>query len=181
MRVVPRSFVTEDIVHEATYPYPPDAVWRALTTPASMNAWFMETDYQGPTVGHTFQYRDKPKKVVGWNGITNCEVLEADASRRFVIRFGAREDGFPVTRLTWDLEATPEGGTRVRFRHSGFSGMKGWLMRQGMNQGWGAILRHAIPYVVAEAQAGRLPPRDEVKLVAKRGFRADHAASRAQP
>lgn len=170
--------MTDDIVYEATYPHPPAAVWRALTTPAAMGAWLMDTDFREATVGHRFQFRDKPKKVLGWNGITDCEVLEVVPERRFVFAFGANQDQFPLTRIFWELEPLDEGrATRVRFRHSGFTGVKGWLMRAGMNHGWAAIVRHAIPYVMTQLDQGRVPPREEVREVAKQRTReARHGA-----
>lgn len=170
----------EDIAHEATYPHPPEAVWRALTTPAALRSWLMDNDFAEARVGHRFRFMDKPKKIVGWDGIVHCEVLEADAPRRFVLRFGDDTGGAPTTRVEWALEPTSEGGTRLRFRHSGFSGIKGWMMRQGMNQGWGSMIRHAIPFVVHEMLAGRIPTQAETREVAKKGFRADHHAAKAK-
>src|SRR5688572_1935374 len=102
--------MTEDIVHEATYPYPPATVWRAITTPQALNSWLMQNDFQGPTVGHKFQFRDKPKKVVGWDGVTDCEVLEVVPERRFVIAFGTGRDGFPATRVAFELEPSGTDG-----------------------------------------------------------------------
>lgn len=169
----------DDIVHEAIYPYPPEDVWRALTTPAALRAWLMDTTFEAPVVGHRFQFRDKPKKALGWDGVTDCEVLEAEPPRRFVFRFGAAQEGFPTTRVEWDLEPVAEG-TRVRFRHAGFTGFKGWLMWQGMNQGWGAIVRHALPFVVSRMRQGDVPSQDEARAAGKRGFRADHQAQRAR-
>lgn len=166
-------------MHEATYPHPPEVVWRALATRDALRAWLMETDFEAPTVGHRFQFRDKPRKVVGWDGVTHCEVVEADPPRRFVFRFGAEGDA--PTMVSWDLEPTPDGGTRLRFRHTGFTGLKGWLMRQGMNHGWGGMVQHSIPYVIARMLEGHVPPRDEVTAVRKSGARAHHAARRAQP
>ncbi|HWG92589.1 MAG TPA: SRPBCC domain-containing protein [Candidatus Thermoplasmatota archaeon] len=171
--------MTDDIVHEATYPYPPEAVWRALTTREALSAWLMETDFREATVGHRFTFRDKPKKIVGWNGITECEVTEVVPFKRFAFLFGTDQGVTEVTKVTWELEEAP-GGTRVRFRHSGFTGFKGWMMRQGMNQGWGGLVRHAIPFVVSRLLAGSVPTREETRLVARKGFRADHHAKRAE-
>lgn len=168
--------MTEDIIHEARYPFPPALVWRALTSREAMNAWLMENDFGSATVGHRFQFRDKPKKVVGWNGITDCEVVEVVPERRFVIAFGTGRDEFPATRVTWELEPTVDGGTRVRFRHAGFTGMKGWLMRAGMNNGWGRMVRHSIPFVLARMSHGSIPTRDETRAAA----RANHASPQAR-
>ena len=170
--------MTQDIVHQATYPYPPADVWRALVNPEAMGAWLMENDFREPVVGHRFAFRDKPKKVVGWDGISRCEVLEVVPERRFVLAFAIEGDA--STRVAWELEPTSTGGTRLTLRHSGFVGLKGWLMRAGMNQGWGAIVRHAIPFVVHGMRAGRVPSREETRAMAKKGFRADHVAAKAQ-
>ena len=171
--------MTEDIVHEATYPHPPAAVWRAITTPEALGSWLMENDFREPTVGHKFQFRDTPKKVVGWNGITDCEVVEVVPERRLVIAFGTGRDGFPATRVAFELE--PAGpGTRVRFRHSGFTGLKGWLMRAGMNNGWGRMVKSSIPFVVREMEKGRVPPREETTAVSKAATRADVQAAKAR-
>jgi hypothetical protein len=43
------------------------------------------------------------------------------------------------------------------------------MMRQGMNNGWGGIVRHAIPFVVARMLQGEVPPRGEVKAAARKG------------
>ena len=173
--------MVDDIAHEATYPHPPEKVWKALTTPEAVGAWLMENTMREATPGHRFEFRDKPKPVVGWDGRTACEILEVDPPRRLVIRFGDGTGGFPVTRLVFDLQPTPEGGTRLRFRHEGFTGFKGWLMRKGMDQGWRGIVRYAIPLVVADLDRGATPVRESVRAEAKRARRAEHAARRAQP
>ena len=57
--------MVEDIVHEATHPHPPAAVWRALTTREALGVW--------------------PRKVVGWDGVARCEVLEVLPERRLAV------------------------------------------------------------------------------------------------
>ena len=157
--------MSDDIVQEATYPYPPAVVWRALTDPAAISSWLMETDFREAKVGHRFQFRDRPR--MGWSGVTDCEVIEVVPGKRFVYRFGDAAEGFPATRVTWELEPVGAASTRVRFRHSGFTGMKGWLMRAGMKNGWWRIVQRSIPYVIAQQEAGRTPPRAETKAHAK--------------
>lgn len=166
--------MVEDIVHEATYPYPPAEVWRALTRRETMRAWLMETTFDEARVGHRFEFRDEPR--VGWSGVTKCEVLEAVPERRLVFSFQAQEDAGRPTTVAFDLEPAGDG-TRVRLRHSGFTGFKGWMMRAGMNGGWGAILRHAVPFVIERVREGRVPTREETKEVRKRGWRAERSAS----
>lgn len=167
-------------MHEATYPFPPSEVWRALTTREAMNAWLMDSDFGEAKVGHRFAFRDKPRKVVGWDGISRCEVLEVVPERKLVIAFGIEDETYSATKVHWELTPTPEGGTHVRFRHSGFGGLKGWLMRAGMNSGWGGMVRHSIPYVLEQLRKGRVPTKDETSAVRKSGLRGEHQATKAR-
>jgi len=162
--------MTEDIVHEATYPYPPDEVWRAITEQAALSGWLMQTNFGQPQVGHKFEFRDKPR--LNWSGVTDCEVLEAVPNRRLMFSFRAREEKGEPTFVSFDLEPVAQG-TRLRFRHWGFGGVKGWIMRQGMNHGWARMVARGIPFVLERRRAtGAWPPRDEVKA---------HAKARAAP
>ena len=151
--------MTDDIVHEATYPYPPADVWRAIVTPEALSSWLMQNDLKEAKVGERFEFRDKPRPM--WNGITKCEVVELVPERRFVLAFGLESEF--LTRVSFELEPTAEGGTRLKFRHSGFQGLKGWMMRAGMKNGWGGMVQRAIPFVVESMRRGRIPARDETK------------------
>lgn len=166
--------MTDDIVHQATYPFPPAQVWRALTTPEALGSWLMANDFREPVVGHKFQFRDKPR--LGWNGVTDCEVIEAVPERR--LAFTMSSGGDPPTTVRFDL--VPAGnGTTLKFRHSDFTGLKGWLMRAGMNHGWRGMVLHAIPFVVREMEKGRVPAREETTAVRKGGARGEATAARA--
>jgi uncharacterized protein YndB with AHSA1/START domain len=61
------------IVVERVMPHPPEKIWRALTQAPLIEAWLMQNDFQ-PVVGHRFNFRAAP--IHGWNGVTDCEVLE---------------------------------------------------------------------------------------------------------
>lgn len=172
--------MVDDIAHEATYPHPPAAVWKALTTREAIRAWLMDNTFEEARVGHAFRFMDKPKKLVGWDGVTECEVVEAVPERRLVLRFGDGSGGFPPTRVVWELEPAPEG-TRVRFRHEGFTGFKGWMMRQGMAHGWAGIVERGLPYVVGQMAQGRVPTKAETREAARKARTEQHAARRAQP
>ena len=41
------------VEHEATYPHPPERVWRALVDPGELAVWLMPTDF-APEVGRAF-------------------------------------------------------------------------------------------------------------------------------
>ena len=48
------------------YPYPPAAVWEALTARALLAQWMMENDFE-PRVGHRFTMKTDP--APGFDGI----------------------------------------------------------------------------------------------------------------
>ena len=67
-------------------PHSPAKVWRALTQAELVSVWLMKTDLK-PAVGHRFNFRSEP--VNGWNGVTDCEVLEAEPPARLVYSWNA--------------------------------------------------------------------------------------------
>ena len=157
----------EDIAFEADYPQPPDVVWRAIATREGLGSWLMENDLREARVGEEFQFRDKPRPF--WNGVSDCKVIEADRPRRFSLLWNHKQDKSPST-VTWTLTPTPVGGTHLSFRHSGFSGFMGMIMKKGMEPGWGKKVKLTIPHVAAAIQrGGPLPTRDECKAHEKLG------------
>lgn len=135
--------MVRDIVHEAEYPHPPEAVWRALTEPALLEQWLMKTNFR-PVVGAKYRMDAKPQP--GWRGFVEGEVKEVVPHRRLVYTWEGNEG--EVTTVTWDLEPTAKG-TRLRLRHAGFKGLRGMMARLGMNGGWGKkIKREGIPNVL---------------------------------
>jgi len=150
-----------DIVHEATYSFPPELVWRAIASPEGLSAWMMKNDFSEARVGHRFRFTDRPRPF--WDGICDCEVAEADVARRFALRWGLNVKG-EATSVSWTLSPTPDGGTHVLFRHAGLNGVMGWMMKKGMNKGWRRMLQKSIPFVLAGIAQGKIPSREEVRL-----------------
>lgn len=130
-----------DLAFEATYPHPPEKVWRALTDSRAIAKWLMENDFQ-PRVGHRFRFRTKP--MPGWDGIVDGEVLEADPPRRLVYTWVTSAID---TRVAITLQPV-EGGTKLRLVHSGFEGVRPVLLSFLMGSGWKGIIRKGIPEVV---------------------------------
>ena len=84
-----------DIVLECEYAAPIELVWRAITDSTIIKEWLMENDFTA-VVGSRCQFRMKPQP--GFNGIVDCEVLEAQPPRRLV--------------YTWDGGGSGGGGRR---------------------------------------------------------------------
>ena len=140
-----RRHGVKDIARELHYPHPPERVWRALTDPALLATWLMETEDFAPVRGRQFRFRTKP--APGFDGIVHCEVLEAIAPSRLVYTWASGKMREHPTTVSWTLH--PEtNGTRLVLRHSGFRGLSGFLLRGMLGSGWGRKLREYIGQVL---------------------------------
>lgn len=111
------------------YACSPERVWRAVTDPALVPRW-TSTGKGGrpegfaPIVGTRFRYIAKP--MPGWNGVVECEVLEARAPSllRYTWQGDANDD---VTTVTYRIEASA-AGARFTWEHTGFRGIGGFIV-----------------------------------------------------
>lgn len=128
---------TKSIVVERDMPHSPEKIWRALTSPALIADWLMDNDFAAEP-GRKFQFRAKP--VPGWSGITNCQVIEADAPTRLVYSWGDGSESASglKTIVSWTLTPTATG-TLVRMEQSGFR-PEDEMGYQAMSGGWPRIL-----------------------------------------
>ena len=126
-----------DIDLSASYPFPPERVWAALTSSEALAAWLMPNDF-APVKGHRFTFCTKP--APGFDGTVHCEVLELDPPRRMVWSWA----GGPLdTTVTFTLEPAGDG-THLRLQHEGFHGLAAQLVRRIMGHGWPRILRRQL-------------------------------------
>jgi uncharacterized protein YndB with AHSA1/START domain len=114
---------------ERDYSHPPDTVWRAVTDPRLVPLW-TSTGRGGrpegflPIVGTRFRFVGKP--MPGWNGIVECEVLEARPPS--LLRYSWSGDGSGAkTYVTYQVEPHGEG-THFVCDHTGFAGIGGFIM-----------------------------------------------------
>ena len=112
-----RDDKTQPIVLDAALDAPPPLVWRALTEPALLARWLAPNDIKAE-VGRRFTVR--PDGPIGAAPI-DCEVLAIEPERLLSYRWrGGEGDAALDTVVTWVLEPTAEGGTRLRLVHDGF-------------------------------------------------------------
>ncbi len=133
------------------YPYPPATVWRALTDPEVVPRWTATGAGARPVgfstePGTRFQFVGKPKP--GWDGIVNCQMLEAIEPS--LLRFSWTDNGGgDVTEVVYRL--TPEGhGTRLDYEHTGFTGPGGFVMARLLGRIRRKMLRKGLPPVLAD-------------------------------
>jgi uncharacterized protein YndB with AHSA1/START domain len=92
----------------------------------------------------------KPKP--GWNGIVNCEVVEAREPT--LLRYTWTDDGGgDTTMVTYSLEPAGDG-TRFTYEHTGFTGVGGLFMAQLLGRIRRRMLTDGLPAVLADM--GRL-------------------------
>jgi uncharacterized protein YndB with AHSA1/START domain len=136
---------TRDIVVEDVLPYPPERVWKALTTAELIGKWLMPNDFE-PVVGKRFTFKTRP--IGEWDGVVQCEVLEVVANHRLVYswkggadannsstNYGSRLDSV----VSWTLQAEGQG-TRLRMVHAGFRSPGNDFAYDAMSPGWGRIM-----------------------------------------
>lgn len=124
-----------ELRYERFYKQPPEVVWRALTDPQALAAWYMENDFQ-PVVGHKFTFHTAP--APGFDGVLYCEVIHVDAPHQLAYTFigGYMER---KTTVTWTLTAH-EGGTRLLLEHTGFTGLTDVAVSSILDSGWQTFL-----------------------------------------
>jgi uncharacterized protein YndB with AHSA1/START domain len=129
------------IVVEKVLPYPPEKIWRTLTTSERIARWLMPNDF-APVVGHRFTFRTRP--MGDWDGVVHCEVLACDPPTLLRYSWVGGSDANPAygsrlnSTVTWTLLAV-DGGTQLRMVHDGFVFPGNRFAFDAMNPGWGRI------------------------------------------
>lgn len=125
---------------------PPDRVWRALTEPAEISAWFGDSAELDLRPGGTGWF--------GWekHGRFAVRVETVEPPHRLAWRW-CHEPDTPIdqgtsTLVEWRLTARPEGGTRLELRESGFETRKHW---QENTKGWNSELGELMAHLEVEA------------------------------
>lgn len=104
--------MSQEIVLETFYPYPPERVWQALTDRRALSVWMMNNDFEA-CLGHRFRFQSCP--LPGLEVTIYCEVLEVEAPKRLV--YSWKEHLLDTaSRVTWTLFPV-EGGTQIRLQH----------------------------------------------------------------
>jgi uncharacterized protein YndB with AHSA1/START domain len=114
---------------------PPERVWRAITDPEELSAWFSNAT--------TLDLRAGGDAKFTWTGghpdagqyYARIEKVEPTTSFawRWAQNADTPVDEGPSTLVEWDLRPTADGGTNLRLRESGFQREED---RAGNDEGW---------------------------------------------
>lgn len=143
----------KQLIKKATYPYPIDLVWAALTRGEPLAQWLMPNNFpESPKVGDRFEFRIDPMGPLG--GTIECEILELEPPRKMVWSWvGCKATGRKMgpQRIEWELKA--DGAqTHLTLTQSDTSKMP-MIMRLMMAFGWGTMTRRWLPKVLAQFDA----------------------------
>ena len=133
------------------YPHSPAKVWRAVTDPALIPLWTATGAGGRPegfaaVEGTTFQFIGKPKP--GWNGVVDCEVLEVDEPSLLRWSWTDTSTG-DTTQVVYRIEPR-EGGTRLSYEHTGFTGVGGLFMATLLGRVRTKMLTAGLPAVLSD-------------------------------
>jgi len=120
--------------------YPPEKIWRALTTPHLLQEWLMQSDFV-PEKDHDFTFRGD------W-GSVDCRVLEIEPPHSLSYTWGAM--GLESV-VSWTLTPTP-GGTHLRLDQTGFRKDQEQAY-QGAKFGWKRMIATLEEIVAREENA----------------------------
>ncbi|MES2959304.1 MAG: SRPBCC domain-containing protein [Pseudomonadota bacterium] len=134
----------QQIVVDEVFPHAPETIWSALTTGELIGRWLMVPTGFAPVRGKRFTFQTKPAGA--WDGVIQCEVLEAVANQRLAYAWRSGDTGnvgygSPLdTVVTWTLTLV-DGGTRLRLVHSGFVTPKNDSAFKTMSGGWPKVVQ----------------------------------------
>jgi uncharacterized protein YndB with AHSA1/START domain len=136
--------IAQHIVVDEVFPHAPETIWRTLTTGELIGRWLMAPTGFEPVEGKRFTFQTKAAGA--WNGVIDCQVLEAIPNERLVYAWKSGDDGNVGygsrldTVVTWTLTKV-EGGTRLRLVHSGFVTPKNDSAFRSMSDGWTKVIQ----------------------------------------
>ena len=129
--------MTKNIRKEIFCPSPPEDVWEALTKPEEISAWLMATVDFKAEAGAKFTMQAKP--MGKWDGRIYGEILIAEKPR--LLSYTWKGDQMKSnTVLKWTLTAK-DNGTMLVLEHTGFTGMKDYILGVFHAMGWNKFLK----------------------------------------
>jgi len=113
------------ILHEMTIAATPDQIFKALTEPQVLEAWWATHAVGEPKVGSMVQLRFGNEQSA--NGMEMLEVITLEPGRK--VEWLDRQSLLPEwvgTRITWELSPI-ENGTKILFGQRGYASAEGCL------------------------------------------------------
>jgi uncharacterized protein YndB with AHSA1/START domain len=127
----------KNIRKEISCKSPPLQVWEALTNPQEISAWLMPTTDFRAEKGQRFMMQAKP--MGKWDGKIYGEILDVDPPHK--LSYTWKGDQMKSnTVLTWTL-VPRDGGTLLILEHTGFKGLRDYVLGIFHSMGWKKFLQ----------------------------------------
>lgn len=137
------------IKKEQMFNHPIDAVWKAITDPNEISAWFLEADFKAEK-GYQYIFNSTGENCVPIVG----EVISANPYT--LVYTWIVKDTPGTTTVSWKLESI-DGRTKLYLEHSGISNYTGETaiaMFESFNGGWDNCINGLSTYLKEHVYAG---------------------------
>jgi uncharacterized protein YndB with AHSA1/START domain len=146
-----------DILHRLTIKAPPERVYRALTTPEGVRAWWTGDCDLATEVGGPALFRFSNGRVTE----ARVETLEPSVRVEWTV-VSAFMPGWIGTRISFEL-IPDEGGTTIAFFHRGFAEDDKWFALT--TTGWGYYLV-SLQQLLERGKGAPAPNVDFARMIA---------------
>ena len=144
MNIAALNSHTRNIIVDEVFPHAPETIWKTLTASDLVGRWLGMTP-MGFAASKGTRFIFQTTAAGAWDGVIQCEVLEAIQNERFAFAWKGGHEGnagygsLLDTVVTFTLEKV-EGGTRLRLVHSGFVTPRNDSAYQNMSGGWKKVV-----------------------------------------
>lgn len=129
-------------------------VWRALTDPEEMKAWYFDLPWFRPEVGFEFRFIGGPSSDRQYEHV--CMVTEAVPFKK--LAYSWRYHGYPgITLVKFDLSEEADN-TLIKLSHEGLNSLSAEVpdfAETNFIEGWNQIIGIALPHYVEEQHKPR--------------------------
>ena len=126
-----------EIKKELVVKAPPARVYKAIIDPEQLTQWFPDIASLEPKIGGKVSFRflqSKADNLIDKDYTMEGKVVELEENKKLVYTWKHPDiPDFPQTRVSWVLEETLEGMTKVTITHTGFSDES---TMKSYNEGW---------------------------------------------
>ncbi|PTR01384.1 uncharacterized protein YndB with AHSA1/START domain [Mucilaginibacter yixingensis] len=142
--------MSKAIKHTYYFTYPPEVVWKYLTTSELIEQWLMKNTFK-LEADYEFTFSTMPLPQFNFDGNVFCKVLEIVPLEKLSYSWAGGPAPGQITLesvVTWTLVPT-DNGTELHLEHRGFK-EENTPIFNAMNHGWQEILPKIDKLIKAE-------------------------------
>jgi uncharacterized protein YndB with AHSA1/START domain len=140
-----------EMLHEVVIGAPARHVYEALATREGLRGWWTDDAEFEPRVGSVALFGFGNRTT-----IFRMRIADLVPGRRVVWHCEGEPGEWQDTQITFELVPTPNGGTRLRFRHAGWRSPDGCFAT--CNSRWGVLMHRLKAYAEGEEPGAQTRP-----------------------